>query len=56
MRWIALVDSPGHVCCRYRLKAFIPFFERTVILCTWYRYPIAGGGALVCCGNCVTRP
>jgi glycosyltransferase involved in cell wall biosynthesis len=28
MRWIALVDAPDHVCCRYRLKAFVPFFER----------------------------
>src|SRR5437763_14529104 len=28
MRWTALVDFPDHVCCRYRLKAFAPFFER----------------------------
>lgn len=28
MHWIALVDSPDHVCCRYRLKAFASFFER----------------------------
>jgi glycosyltransferase involved in cell wall biosynthesis len=28
MQWIALVDRPDHVCCRYRLKAFVPFFER----------------------------
>ncbi len=28
MHWIALVDSPDHVCCRYRLKAFVPWFER----------------------------
>ena len=27
MRWIALVDGPDHVCCRYRLRAFEPFFE-----------------------------
>jgi len=24
MRWIALVESPDHVCCRYRLRAFEP--------------------------------
>lgn len=24
MRWIALVSSPDHVCCRYRLRAFLP--------------------------------
>jgi glycosyltransferase involved in cell wall biosynthesis len=28
MRWIGLVDSPEHVCCRYRLAAFRPFLER----------------------------
>jgi glycosyltransferase involved in cell wall biosynthesis len=28
MRWTALVESPEHVCCRYRLRAFAPFFER----------------------------
>src|SRR5438874_437469 len=28
MRWTALVDSSDHVCCRYRLRAFAPFFER----------------------------
>ncbi len=27
MRVTALVDSPGHVCCRYRLAAFRPFLE-----------------------------
>ncbi len=27
MRWIALVESPDHVCCRYRLAAFRPFLE-----------------------------
>jgi glycosyltransferase involved in cell wall biosynthesis len=27
LRWIALVDGPDHVCCRYRLRAFEPFFE-----------------------------
>lgn len=27
MRLIALVDSPTHVCCRYRLAAFRPFLE-----------------------------
>jgi glycosyltransferase involved in cell wall biosynthesis len=26
MRWTALVESPDHVCCRYRLRAFEPFF------------------------------
>jgi glycosyltransferase involved in cell wall biosynthesis len=29
MHWLALVDGPDHVCCRYRLKAFVPFFERS---------------------------
>jgi glycosyltransferase involved in cell wall biosynthesis len=28
MHWIGLVDSPEHVCCRYRLAAFRPFLER----------------------------
>jgi glycosyltransferase involved in cell wall biosynthesis len=28
VRWTALVESPGHVCCRYRLAAFRPFLER----------------------------
>lgn len=28
MHWIALVDSKNHVCCRYRLAAFQPFFEQ----------------------------
>jgi glycosyltransferase involved in cell wall biosynthesis len=28
MHWIGLVDSPEHVCCRYRLTAFRPFLER----------------------------
>ncbi len=28
MHWIALVDRPEHVCCRYRLAAFRPFLER----------------------------
>jgi glycosyltransferase involved in cell wall biosynthesis len=28
MHWIALVDSPAHVCCRYRLAAFVPAWER----------------------------
>jgi glycosyltransferase involved in cell wall biosynthesis len=27
MHWIALVDGPDHVCCRYRLKAFVPFLQ-----------------------------
>jgi glycosyltransferase involved in cell wall biosynthesis len=27
MHWIALVDHPEHVCCRYRLAAFRPFLE-----------------------------
>jgi glycosyltransferase involved in cell wall biosynthesis len=27
MHWIGLVVSPEHVCCRYRLAAFVPFFE-----------------------------
>ena len=28
MHWIALVEGPDHVCCRYRLAAFRPFLER----------------------------
>jgi glycosyltransferase involved in cell wall biosynthesis len=28
MHWIGLVDSPGHVCGRYRLAAFRPWWER----------------------------
>ncbi len=28
MRLVALVDSPEHVCCRYRLAAFAPFLAR----------------------------
>jgi glycosyltransferase involved in cell wall biosynthesis len=28
MHWIGLVDSPEHVCCRYRLTAFRPFLEQ----------------------------
>jgi glycosyltransferase involved in cell wall biosynthesis len=28
MHWIALVESPDHVCCRYRLSAFQPHLER----------------------------
>lgn len=28
MHLIALVESPGHVCCRYRLEAFRPALER----------------------------
>jgi glycosyltransferase involved in cell wall biosynthesis len=28
VRWTALVESPQHVCCRYRLTAFRPFVER----------------------------
>src|SRR5262249_11740884 len=27
MHLIGLVDSPRHVCCRYRLAAFAPFLE-----------------------------
>src|SRR5438874_534272 len=27
MRVTALVESPNHVCCRYRLAAFRPFLE-----------------------------
>ena len=29
MHLTALVESPDHVCCRYRLAAFRPFLERT---------------------------
>jgi glycosyltransferase involved in cell wall biosynthesis len=28
MHWIGLVESPEHSCCRYRLAAFAPFFEK----------------------------
>ena len=28
MKLLALVESPGHVCCRYRIRAFAPFLER----------------------------
>lgn len=28
MRLAALVDSPNHVCCRYRLRAFEPFLKQ----------------------------
>jgi glycosyltransferase involved in cell wall biosynthesis len=28
MHWIGLVESPNHVCCRYRLAAFRPHLER----------------------------
>jgi glycosyltransferase involved in cell wall biosynthesis len=26
--WIGLVESPEHVCCRYRLAAFVPYLEQ----------------------------
>jgi glycosyltransferase involved in cell wall biosynthesis len=28
MHWIGVVESPGHVCCRYRLAALAPYFRR----------------------------
>jgi glycosyltransferase involved in cell wall biosynthesis len=28
MHWIGIVEHPQHVCCRYRLAAFRPFFEQ----------------------------
>ncbi len=28
MHWIALVERPDHVCCRYRLSAFRPYLEQ----------------------------
>jgi glycosyltransferase involved in cell wall biosynthesis len=28
MHWIALVEGPGHVCCRYRVTAFQPHLQR----------------------------
>jgi glycosyltransferase involved in cell wall biosynthesis len=28
MHWIGLVESPEHVCCRYRLQAFRPYLEQ----------------------------
>jgi glycosyltransferase involved in cell wall biosynthesis len=27
VRWVALVESPQHVCCRYRISAFQPLLE-----------------------------
>lgn len=43
MHWIALVDHPEHVCCRYRLAAFRPFLEQAghtlellTIPCHWW--------------------
>jgi glycosyltransferase involved in cell wall biosynthesis len=27
VRWVALVESPEHVCCRYRISAFRPWLE-----------------------------
>lgn len=38
MRLTALVESPDHVCCRYRLAAFRPFLEQAghqLELCPW---------------------
>jgi glycosyltransferase involved in cell wall biosynthesis len=40
VRLTALVESPGHVCCRYRLAAFRPFLEEaghTLTLRPWPR-------------------
>jgi glycosyltransferase involved in cell wall biosynthesis len=40
MHWIGLVESPEHVCCRYRLAAFRPFLENAghrLELCAWPR-------------------
>ena len=40
MHLTALVDSPEHVCCRYRVAAFRPFLERaghTLELRPWPR-------------------
>lgn len=40
MRLTALVDSPDHVCCRYRLAAFRPYLEQaghTLQLLPWPR-------------------
>ncbi len=31
MKLLALVDSPDHVCCRYRIRAFAPAMERAGI-------------------------
>ena len=31
MKLLALVDSPDHVCCRYRIRAFAPAMERSGI-------------------------
>jgi glycosyltransferase involved in cell wall biosynthesis len=28
MHWVGFVESPDHVCCRYRLAAFRPFFAK----------------------------
>ena len=27
MKLLALVESPGHVCCRYRIRPFAPFLN-----------------------------
>jgi glycosyltransferase involved in cell wall biosynthesis len=35
----ALVDSPGHVCCRYRVAAFRPFLERAGHSLELYPWP-----------------
>lgn len=40
MHLTALVESPEHVCCRYRLQALRPFLEQaghTLELCSWPR-------------------
>jgi glycosyltransferase involved in cell wall biosynthesis len=36
---IALVDSPEHVCCRYRVEAFRPFLERAGHSLELYPWP-----------------
>lgn len=39
MHWIALVESPDHVCCRYRLRAYEPWFAAAGISMTYAPLP-----------------
>src|SRR5437016_1146102 len=42
----ALVDSPEHVCCRYRVAAFRPFLERAGHSLELYPWPPSWWGRL----------
>ena len=46
MHLTALVDSPDHVCCRYRLAAFRPFLERAGHSLELFRLPRRWWGRL----------